>query len=64
MAYFQEFHWWYPVAFPMAYVSVPLFRAAAVVVVCRCVPDDLAKIALPLVLRPMQWPWPFNRPKE
>ena len=48
----------------MAYVSVPLFRAAAVVVVCRCVPDDLAKIALPLVLRPMQWPWPFNRPKE
>ena len=57
-----EFHWWY-LALPFGTAAlVPMARALAVVVVGRLVPPKLAKIAIPLVLRPVRpslfaWPW-------
>jgi hypothetical protein len=56
-----EIHWWYLAVILGSAAIVPIFRAIAVVVVGRLVPPKLAKIAIPLVLRPVRpslFAWP------
>ena len=62
-----EFHWWYLVVPLGGAALVPIARALAVVVVGRLVPPRLAKIAIPLVLRPVRpslFPWPWQSSPE
>jgi hypothetical protein len=49
-----ELHWWHGLVFLGTSALYPLLRAAAVVLVARCVKDDIAKLAIPLVLRPLR----------
>ena len=64
---YLEFRWWYLLIVPMTMVMTPLFRALADVIVGRCLSPDLAKLAIPHVLRPNQLlrglRWPKKPPQ-
>lgn len=49
-----ELHWWEVLIMPGLLTMTPLFRAVAVVIVGRCVSADIAKLAIPLILRPIR----------
>ena len=61
---FGEFQWWYLLAPILLALLNPLSRAVAVVLIGRCVSHELAKLAIPLVLRPVHLFWPFRRRKR
>ena len=56
----NNLHWWQALlticvfAGAVAGVVSPVFRAIAVVIVAWCVKADIAKLAIPLVLRPLR----------
>lgn len=52
----NELHWWHALIVVGVGAVYPVFRAVAVVVVARCVKEDIAKLAIPLVLRPLRPP--------
>ena len=60
---FLEFRWWYLLVVPITIVLTPLFRALAAVIVGRSLRPDLAKLAIPHVLRPSQLLRGLRRPK-
>jgi hypothetical protein len=51
---FERFSWWYALIPLGVGVLLPIFRAIAVVIVARCVNPEIAKLAIPLVLRPLR----------
>jgi hypothetical protein len=59
MSFVDELRWWHPLVILGGTALIPLFRAAAVVLVARCVKKDLAKLAIPLILRSSR-PSPFS----
>ena len=57
-----ELGWWPFLAIAGAPCLILLFRTLAVVVIARCVKTDVAKMAIPLVLRPVRPSlFPFRR---
>ncbi|EEF60502.1 hypothetical protein [Pedosphaera parvula] len=59
MNYFTEVHgWWYVGAVIVGRPLMVFSKTVAVVVIGWCLSPELAKMAIPLVLRPVQMPWP------
>jgi hypothetical protein len=50
----QKFNWWYAVVFFGIRALYPISKAVAVVIVARCVDSNLAKVAIPLILKPQR----------
>jgi hypothetical protein len=50
----EKFHWWQLLILAGVFALYPVFRAAAVVLVAKCVNTEIAKLAIPLILRPVR----------
>jgi hypothetical protein len=50
----EKLQWWHLLILAATLAVWPVFRAVAVILVAKFVNDDIAKLAIPLVLHPLR----------